>query len=140
MLRYEGKGYPPKLVLSVASEIATGQTLPSAAFITTEAERFLLRLGFSVIRTGQQSARDDKEGTRSAPPLVVSDLSSKEIAELGQKLVYSSRLYRWSELKNNPTLPPRLPGVYAWFFERVPPTVPVDSCVVRDESTTSLCW
>ncbi len=66
---------------------------------------------------------------------MVSDLSSKEIAELGQKLVYSSRLYRWSELKNNPTLPPRSPGVYAWFFERVPPTVPVDSCVVRDEST-----
>ena len=135
VLRYEGKGYPPKLVLSVASEIATGQTLPSAAFITTEAERFLLRLGFSVIRTGQQSARDDKEGTRSAPPLVVSDLSSKEIAELGQQLVYSSRLYWWSELKNNPTLPPRSPGVYAWFFKRVPPTVPIDLCVDRDEST-----
>jgi hypothetical protein len=134
-VRYEGKGYPPKLVLSVASEIATGRTLPSAAFITTEAERFLLLLGFSVIRTGQQGPLDDKERTSSAPPPVVSDLSSKEISDLGEELVYSSRLYRWSELKNNPTLPPRSPGVYAWFFKRVPQGVPTDSCVVRNDAT-----
>ncbi|MGH8323054.1 MAG: hypothetical protein ACRETD_04525, partial [Steroidobacteraceae bacterium] len=66
---------------------------------------------------------------------MINDLSSKELAELGQQLVYWSRLYRWSELKNNPTLPPRSPGVYAWFFKRVPPGVPTDSCVVRDEAT-----
>lgn len=49
--------------------------------------------------------------------------------------MYSCRLYRWNELKSNPTLPPRSPGVYAWFFKRVPSGVPVDSCVVRDAST-----
>lgn len=135
VLRHEGKDYPTKLVLSVASEIATNRTLPSAAFITTEAERFLSRLGFSVIRTGQQSAPYVKERTTFAPSSVVSDLSAKEIKELAQQLVYSSRLYQWSELKNNPTLPPRSPGVYAWFFKRVPPAVPTDSCVVRDEAT-----
>ena len=135
VLHHQGKGYPPKFVISVACEVATGRELPSGEFITTEAERYLLRLGFSVLRTGQRPAPDRKEGEHSAPPLLVSDLSSKEIAELGQQLVNSSRLYRWSELKNNPTLPPRSPGVYAWFFQRVPPTVPIDSCVVRDEST-----
>lgn len=135
VLRHEGKGYPPKLVMSVASELATGRTLPGAAFLTTEAERHLLRLGFSVVRTGQESVRDRKETPRSATPSLVSDLPSNEIAELGQQLVYSARLYGWNELKNNPTLPPRSPGVYAWFFKRVPPGVLTDSCIVRDAAT-----
>jgi hypothetical protein len=55
-LRHSGKSYPPKLVLSVASEIATGQPLASSVFITSEAERFLMRLGFSLIRTPKEAA------------------------------------------------------------------------------------
>jgi hypothetical protein len=135
VLQHNGKGYPPKYVISVATEIATGRALPASAFITTDAERHLLRLGFSVVRTGQQPAPRDKERARYAPPSVISDLSAKGLEELGQQLVYSSRLYRWSELKNNPTLPPRSPGVYAWFFKRVPSGVLTDSCVVRDAAT-----
>jgi hypothetical protein len=37
-LRHDGKGYPAKLVILVAFEVATGRTLPSSAFITTETE------------------------------------------------------------------------------------------------------
>lgn len=134
VLRHAGKGYPPKLVLSVASEIATGKPLGSSAFVTSEAERFLTRLRFAVTRTGQHAA-PSTERTRSAAPPVLGDPSSKELEELGRQLVYSSSLYRWSEFKNSPLLPPRSPGVYAWFFERVPAGVPTDSCVVRDGAT-----
>jgi hypothetical protein len=52
------------LVLSVASEVATGRTLPSTAFITTEAERYLPRLGFSVVRTVRQDGRGRGERTQ----------------------------------------------------------------------------
>jgi hypothetical protein len=134
-LRHSDKRYPPKLVMSYACEFATGRELRSGEFITPEAERYLTRLGFSVVRTGQHSYQRDKEQVRSVPPPVLSDLPRKELEELGQQLAYSSRLYRWSELKNNSTLPPRSPGVYAWFFKRVPPGVPTDLCVVRDEAT-----
>jgi hypothetical protein len=120
--------------MSVAFEVATGRTLPSAEFITTEAERFLLRLGFSVERADQPPAPSGTERTRSAPPAVVNSLSLREIEELGQRLLYSSRLYAWSELKNDPALPPRSSGVYGWFFEGVPPGVPTSSCVVREGS------
>jgi len=55
-LRHDHKRYPPKLVVSFACEIATGQELLSSEFITPEAERYLQRLGFSVERIGQQAA------------------------------------------------------------------------------------
>jgi hypothetical protein len=110
-LRYSGKSFPPKLVLSVASEIASGEPLASSAFITTEAERFLTRLGFSVIRT-KETDLGGVEQKRSARLPALGYLSLKELEELGKRLVYSSPLYRWSELRNNPTLPPRSAGVY----------------------------
>ena len=132
-LRHDHKSYPPKFVISLACEIATGRELPSGEFITPEAERYLERLGFSVVRPGQRSSPHDKKRARSLPASEVSNQSSKELEELGRQLVYSCGLYRWSELKNNSNLPPRSPGVYAWFFKRIPPGVPTASCVVRDE-------
>jgi GIY-YIG catalytic domain-containing protein len=134
-LRHDHKRYPPKLVVSFACEVATGQELSSSEFITADAERYLQRLGFSVVRIGQQAAASESERASSAPRSVIGGSSSSELAELGRQLVYASRLYRWRELKGNPILPPRSPGVYAWFFERVPPGVPTDSCVIRDGAT-----
>ncbi|HLK85033.1 MAG TPA: hypothetical protein VKT27_00880 [Candidatus Binataceae bacterium] len=134
-VRHDHKCYPPKLVISYACESATGRELPSDKFITPEAEHYLERLGFSVARTGEPIYRREKEQARSIAHSAIGDLSSKELDELGQQLVYSSRLYNWTELKNSPNLPPRSAGVYAWFFIRLPPGVPTDRCVVRDSAT-----
>ncbi len=133
-LRHDGKGYPPKLVISVAFQVATGRALPSSAFITTEAERYLSGLGFSVVRL-TQLVLGETEGIHSVMQPMVKDLLSPELESLVRELLYSARLYRWSELKNNPTLPPRSTGVYAWFFNRVPAGVPTDSCLVREGTT-----
>jgi hypothetical protein len=114
-LRHGDKAYPPKHVISVAFRIATGRELPKNKFITTEAERRLLELGFSVIRA-----------------LRVEKPESKALDELAHELLYSARLYQWSELKHSPHFPPSSPGIYGWFFKRVPPGVPTASCVVRE--------
>lgn len=44
----------------------------------------------------------------------------------------SSPLYRWSELVSNKSLPPPLPGVYAWFFRDPPGIVPISDCLTRE--------
>ncbi len=49
--------------------------------------------------------------------------------------ILSGRLHAWADLQADRTLPPRAPGVYAWFFRTVPSGVPVDGCVVRDGLT-----
>lgn len=53
-VRYNCKAYPPKYVVSLAVEIATGQALPSSRFITTEAEHRLRGLGFEIARGPEQ--------------------------------------------------------------------------------------
>jgi Domain of unknown function (DUF4145) len=132
-LRHNGRGYPPKLVISVACQVATGRELPSSEFITTDAERYLSGLRFSVARTGQQPLAAKTEGARSATRgMVKDDGLTQEIESLARELLYSARLYRWSELKKNPILPPPSPGVYGWFFRRMPPEVPTDLCVARE--------
>ncbi|HVA83952.1 MAG TPA: hypothetical protein VNF28_03560 [Candidatus Binataceae bacterium] len=52
-----------------------------------------------------------------------------------KKLVHVGRLYRWSDLESNRSLPPSSPGVYAWFFDHVSDRVPTNDCVIRDGST-----
>jgi len=112
-LRHNQKRYPLKVVISVACELVTGHQLSSSEFITMEAERYFQRLGFSVARMSQQSYASDKKADHSVPALVVSNQSSKELGELARRLIYPSRLYRWSELRNS-TLLPRSPSVHAF--------------------------
>jgi GIY-YIG catalytic domain-containing protein len=38
------------------------------------------------------------------------------------------RLWSWGELAESPSLPPRKPGVYGWYFDQLPPAVPVSTC------------
>jgi hypothetical protein len=133
-LCYNSKCYPPKLAISLACEVATGRALPSSEFITTDAERYLSRLGFSVLRTGRQRGPGETERTHSNARRS-EDHSTQGIETLARELLYSARLYRWNELKNNPSLPPPSSGIYAWFFKLVPPGVPTDSCIVRGDAT-----
>jgi hypothetical protein len=132
VLEHNGKGYPPKYVISVATEIATGRSLPASAFITTDAERHLLRLGFSVVRIGQQMTRHTEGREHPALAPIGTDFSPQKLRGMEQELLHSRRLYRWSEIRNSPGLPPKSPGVYAWFFDRIPPDVPTDACLLRD--------
>ena len=133
-LRYGNSSYPPKLVISFASEIATGRRLLSSEFITTEAERVLLRLGFSVVRSGVTPRRF----VRSVPSNAADSaevLSLPDLERLENQLLHSGLLHRWSEIRNDPRVPPRSPGVYAWFFTREPPEVPAEQCFVRERAT-----
>nr|WP_315596599.1 DUF3578 domain-containing protein [uncultured Cupriavidus sp.] len=78
-LFYEGKRYPPKLVLSLAVKYATGEPLDRAAFSGGEASsafRLLRRLGFEI------GAKDELAG--SIPELLSRFLNqAKEGKELG---------------------------------------------------------
>lgn len=50
------------------------------------------------------------------------------------KWLIESPLYLWSELESDPSLPPRLPGIYAWFFVDPPSAVPTANCLIRDRA------
>jgi hypothetical protein len=41
-------------------------------------------------------------------------------------------LYASDAVLARPSPVPAIPGVYAWFFRKVPPGVPVDRCLIRD--------
>lgn len=134
-LLHGNKAYPPKLVMSLASEVATGRKLPSSDFITQEAERYLLRLGFAVVRAGLPDAPTRRQHASSLPAPMLKAPLPHELEQSGEELLHLARLYRWSELWNDPSLPPRSPGIYGWFFRRIPPEVPTESCIVRDGAT-----
>lgn len=55
-----------------------------------------------------------------------------DFEELGNQLLYEAPLDRWSDLEGSLSLPPRSPGVYSWFFRRLPAPVPTTGCVMRD--------
>ena len=46
-----------------------------------------------------------------------------------------TKLMAWAELFTHPDHPPRRPGVYAWFFDELPPGVPAARCVTRGDWT-----
>ena len=48
------------------------------------------------------------------------------------QLVKPSRLYTRSECLERSGPVPKEPGVYAWFFNEIPPEVPVDNCIIHN--------
>jgi len=128
------KRYPPKLVMSYAAE-AAGEKLLSSAFITTEAERMLLHLGFSVERFETPSSAGHRPTIARSPRQSVGALSSEEIERLENHLLHAARLFRRSEILDDPRVPPSSSGLYAWFFTQAPPGVPTQGCFVRDGAT-----
>ena len=48
-----------------------------------------------------------------------------------QSLINGVELYSRREILCTTSLPPSVPGVYAWFFKDIPGNVPVDDCVTK---------
>jgi hypothetical protein len=53
------------------------------------------------------------------------------LSALAEGLLHPERLYCVSELCNAPTLIPQEAGVYAWWFSKVPPAVPVETTAIH---------
>lgn len=133
-LWHAGRAYPPKLVISLAREEAFGRALPSAVFSGgTETNRQLQELGFTIALKGREPQPALSTGRRSPTTDSVSSAEPLKHEHLKQKLLRRAPLYSWSELADRPGLPPATAGVYAWFFKTVPPGVPAQHCVVRDD-------
>lgn len=52
-------------------------------------------------------------------------------AELGEDFTWLLRpvlLRSWANLAGDPVMPPPSSGVYGWYFDRLPATVPMDDC------------
>lgn len=58
-----------------------------------------------------------------------------EIVPLLPKLIYDPDLYTHSQVLTKPCPVPAAPGVYAWFFQDIPPGVAVDGCVIHQDRT-----
>ena len=50
-------------------------------------------------------------------------------------IVAPSVLHSRHTILSTPSLPPSVPGVYAWFFKDLPGSVPVDGCITKDSLT-----
>ena len=57
------------------------------------------------------------------------------ISEHLQLLINEMELYSSSEILCTTSLPPSVPGVYAWFFKDILGTVPADDCVTKGPLT-----
>ena len=51
------------------------------------------------------------------------------------KLLHPTKLYTRNEVLKNPSPVPKESGVYAWFFNEIPPNVPIDECQMSDGKT-----
>lgn len=137
---HEGRTYPPKLLVSVACEIALGKPLPSVVFAGgAETNGFLRRLGFAVAsksggpgvpRRGRSRPRP---GSETGSSRVDHEFTSEVLDSLWQRLLLTAPLHPWAELEVARDLPPGTAGVYAWFFRTVPPCVPTEGCARRDD-------
>ena len=50
-------------------------------------------------------------------------------------LTHLAVLHSRSDVLSKPCPVPQASGVYAWFFNRIPPNVPTDGCVTKDQKT-----
>jgi len=60
---------------------------------------------------------------------------SDQLHEAEERLLSHARLFTRKEILSKPCPVPQSPGVYAWFFKAVPPGVPTDGCIAREELT-----
>lgn len=56
-------------------------------------------------------------------------------SEVAAALARPARLFARGEILARPSPAPREPGLYGWFFERVPPGVPTEGCAVSGGRT-----
>ena len=50
-------------------------------------------------------------------------------------IMHPSVLYSRHEILTSTSLPPSVPGIYAWFFKEIPTGVPVSGCVIKNSFT-----
>lgn len=111
-LSYRGSKYPTKLAISLAHKIAKGRSLDPSKFTGgNESNSFLRRLGFSVCPY--------------TPKEAVTDSIVKELC--------TAKLSRLSDLNKSVGVVPKESGVYAWYFEGLPPSVPTKACFKRGQ-------
>ena len=68
--------------------------------------------------------------------MLAMDTATKPVlSEHLQSLINCSELYSRREILSTTSLPPSVPGVYAWFFKDIPGTVPADDCVTKGPLT-----
>ena len=133
-LRHDGRTYPPKLVVSIACEIASGRALPSAAFTGgNETNGLLRRLGFTVVPKNAANASPTRP--RPQPPVPFAGVPSAKLEDLKQELLRRAPIYRAGDLFRDRDHPPGSAGVYAWFFDVPLPGVPTRDCVWRGDRT-----
>ena len=64
------------------------------------------------------------------------DTATKPVlSEQLQSLINGSELYSRREILSTTSLPPSVPGVYAWFFKETPADVPINGCVTKSSTT-----
>ena len=111
-VQHRDKSYPPKYVLSLAFEVATGSALPLSQFITTEAEYKLRSLGFSVIRTIEPTATID-----SLVPVVTDNPLGLKLGQQGTLATATNTVYLVSCVKSKRERPAPAGDLYisTWF-------------------------
>ncbi len=62
----------------------------------------------------------------------MSVLSAEEVLE---SLTKTAKLCPYSDLSGSLNPVPKKGGIYAWYFKEIPPLVPTDKCVVRENKT-----
>jgi hypothetical protein len=56
----------------------------------------------------------------------------KEFELTSERLLKPERLWSRAEILTRPCPIPSEPGIYAWYFRRIPPVVPIDRCHIFD--------
>lgn len=133
-LWHTGRTYPPKLIVSLAHEVARGHPWPSGAFSGgRETNSFLQRLGFEIRDLSGRlvATRAERGGRRGVSP-GTRQPERGEVERLRRQLLHERPLYWWTDLEGNAELPPPVSGIYAWFFKQVPPLVPTGQYDNRD--------
>ena len=109
-LSYKGMKYPTKLAISLAHKIAKGRSLDPSKFTGgNESNSFLRRLGFSVCPY--------------TPMEAITDSIVKELC--------TAKPCRLSDIRKSADVVPKESGVYVWYFEGLPPSVPTRACFKR---------
>jgi len=68
--------------------------------------------------------------------MLAMDTATKPVlSEHLQLLINGSELYSRREILSTTSLPPSVPGVYAWFFKETPADVPIKGCVTKSSTT-----
>ena len=67
--------------------------------------------------------------------LAMDTVAQPVLSQQLQSLINGVELYSRREILCTTSLPPSVPGVYAWFFKGTPADVPINGCVTKSSTT-----